>query len=232
MPNQHGAWAMLATPLLVGVLASSAQPAHVLLAAFWFCGYFAFFATGLWLKSRRRPRYAQPVRVYVATAVALGALLLAARPDLVRWAPLFVIPLGVGLYASATRDERSLWSGLTTAIGSSLMTVVAYDVGGGTDWRRAWLLTAVLAAYFAGTVFYVKSVIRERGNTAYLVASVLFHALATTALLWLDPALAAVFAVLTLRAAIIPRYSPTPKTLGVGEVAATVVVAVGALSVV
>ena len=44
------------------------------------------------------------------------------------------------------------------------MTLVAYDAGGGTDWARAWLLTAILAAYFVGTVLYVKTMIRERGS--------------------------------------------------------------------
>ena len=59
IPNQHGAWAMLATPLLVGILASRPTWAHLPLTAFWFLGYFAFFAAGLWLKAApaRRARY-------------------------------------------------------------------------------------------------------------------------------------------------------------------------------
>ena len=49
---------MLATPLAVGILASSPQWVHLPLTAFWFLGYFAFFAAGLWLKAppRRRAR--------------------------------------------------------------------------------------------------------------------------------------------------------------------------------
>ena len=62
VPNQHGAWAMLAAPLLVGTMATGPRWPHLLLTAFWFAGYFAFFATTLWLKSRRRPRYLPPVR--------------------------------------------------------------------------------------------------------------------------------------------------------------------------
>src|SRR5699024_4814793 len=117
------------------------------LAAFWFAGYFAFFATGLWLKSRRRSVNRTPAIVYSAATTVLGMVLVLLAPSLVRWVPLFVIPLGIGLWASATRRERGLLSGVATTIGSALMPVVASDVGPGTDWPRAWFLAAVMAVY-------------------------------------------------------------------------------------
>jgi hypothetical protein len=64
VPNQHGAWAMLAGPLLVGILAGGAAWVHLPLTVLWFLGYFAFFAAARWLKSRRRRRYLGPVVVY------------------------------------------------------------------------------------------------------------------------------------------------------------------------
>ena len=232
VPNQHGAWAMLATPLLVGVLASEPRWVHVPLAAFWLVGYFAFFATGLWLKSRRKARYLPPVRAYGLASLLLGALVLLLDPSLALWAPLFVPPLAIGLAASATRHERALVSGLATTVGSCLMTVVAYDAGGGTDWRTAWLLAAVLAAYFAGTVLYVKTLIRERGSEPHYWLSVGFHGVATLALIPVGGALVAVFALLTVRAAVAPAFGITPKQAGIGEIVATLAVAVTALAAV
>ncbi len=231
MPNQHGAWAMLATPLLVGILASSLQWVHLPLAAFWFAGYFAFYAAGLWLKSGRRARYLPPVRTYAVVSAVLGALTLALDPGLLVWAPLFVVPLGVGLYASARRDERSLWSGVATSAGSSLMTLVAYDAGGGTDWARAWTLTGVLAAYLVGTVLYVKTMIRERDDEAHHWLSSLGHGIATLAMIPVDAWLVLVFALLTIRAAVLPAFRVSPKAVGIGEIVATVVVGVTALLV-
>lgn len=234
MPNQHGAWAMLATPLAVGILATNPARVHGPLTAFWFLGYFAFFAAGLWLKAapRRRPALVPPLRTYAVASAALGALTLALDPGLLRWAPLFAAPLAIGLIASARRDERSLWSGLATSIGSSLMVLVAYDAGGGTDWVRAWLLTGILAAYFAGTVLYVKTMIRERGDERYHWLSALAHAAATVAMTWVDPWLVLVFALLTIRAAVLPAHRLSPKVVGIGEVVATVAVAATALVVV
>lgn len=231
MPNQHGAWAMLATPLIVGVLASSPQWVHLPLAAFWFAGYFAFFATGLWLKSGRRARYLPPVRAYAVVAALIGALTLALDPGLLVWAPLFLVPLGVGLLASARRDDRSLWSGVATSAGSSLMTLVAYDAGGGTDWTRAWTLTGVIAAYLVGTVLYVKTMIRERDEEVYYWLSALGHGAATLAMIPVDAWLVVVFALLTIRAAVLPAFRVPPKAVGIGEIVATVVVATTALVV-
>ncbi len=238
VPNQHGAWAMLATPLVAGTIAGAVDgsgldlrrgAALIALTALWFIGYFAFFATGLWLKARRKPRYWPPVRAYAIGVVIAGAATLALAPDLIVWSPLFVIPMGVGLYASATRDERSLWSGLTTTVGSCLMTLVAYDAAGGTDWTRAWILAGVLALYFAGTVLYVKTMIRERDNPRALAASIAWHAVATALMIPISWPLATIFAILTARAAIVPRYPLSPKQVGIGEIAATVAVGVAAL---
>ncbi|HPF82346.1 YwiC-like family protein [Nostocoides australiense] len=230
VPNQHGAWAMLAAPLLVGILASRPAAVLVPLTAFWFAGYFAFFAVGLWLKSRRKARYFPPVRAYAVISAVLGVVTLVLDPGLARWAPLFLLPLGVGLVASATRTERSLVSGLATATGSCLMAVVAYDAGGGTDWSRIWIIAAVLAAYFGGTVVYVKTMIRERDSRAHYLLSVTWHALSTLAMLVVSWPLVAVFALLTARAALFPRRAMTPKTVGLIEIAATIAVALGALA--
>lgn len=225
VPNQHGAWAMLASPLAVGVLAGGPAWVHLPLTAFWFVGYFAFFATTLWLKARRRPRYWPPVRAYTIAALLLGLVTLAMQPRLVVWAPLFALPLGVGMWAAAARRERELLSGLATVVGSGLMTVVAYAAGPGADLSLAWLLALVQFLYFGGTVFYVKSAIRERGNRRFLRLSVAAHAAASVVVLAFSPWLALVFLVLTVRAALVPPLGASPKQLGIGEIVSTVVVA-------
>lgn len=233
VPNQHGAWAMIATPLLVGALASGPAWVHVPLAVFWFLGYFAFFAAGLWLKAppRRRPRLTKPLLTYAAAATVVGIVVLVLDPGLIRWALLFLVPMAVGLWASWKRDDRSLLSGLSTSAGSCLMTLVAHDAGGGTDLTRAWVLTGILAAYFAGTVLYVKTMIRERDEPAYHWLSMMGHAGATLAMVLVSGWLVLVFAVLTIRAAIVPAYRLTPRTVGIGEIVATLVVALTALAV-
>jgi hypothetical protein len=231
---------MLASPLLVGVLASGVGWVQLPLAAFWFAGYFAFFATSLWLKARRRAKWFPPVRAYAVLTAALGAVVLVMQPGLARWAPLFALPLGIGLFAAAHRQDRALLSGLATTAGSALMTVVAYDAGPGSDLTRAWLLALVQFLYFAGTVFYVKTVIRERDNPEFRVLSGGFHALALVVVAAVFGLVAndgtawpllVVFALLLVRALVVPPYRPTPKQVGIAEIAATVAVAATSLLV-
>ncbi|MEI2713015.1 MAG: hypothetical protein V9G04_06890 [Nocardioides sp.] len=83
--------------------------------------------------------------------------------------------------------------------------------------------------YFAGTVFYVKSAIRERENPRILALSVAFHALSTVLVATLSWPLAAVFALLTVRAWAVPPRRWSPRALGIGEIVSTVVVAVVSL---
>jgi hypothetical protein len=222
---------MLASPLLVGILAGGVAWVHLPLALFWFAGYFAFFATSQWLKASRRARWLPPVRFYGLLSLGLGLVVLLMQPRLIVWAPLFLLPLGVGLYAAAQRNERALLAGLATSVGSALMTVVAYVAGPGEDLERAWLLALVQALYFAGTVFYVKTVIRERDNVSFRWVSGGYHlsALVVVALLLPSWPLLVVFGLLLVRSIVVPPLRPTPKQAGIGEVVATVAVAVTSL---
>ncbi len=233
---------MLVAPLVLGALLSGRFDwRQLLLGVFWITGYLAFFATGLWLKSRRKTRYLPPVKAYVPAATVLGLAMGATAPHLLVWIPLFVVPLGVGLYASATRDERSIWSGLATTAGATLMTPVAFDVAGSWEGEtgRVWFATLALALYLAGTVFYVKTMIRERGSKGWWLASVAWHVVALAVVtagptLWLvqpggpglDPALAGVFGALLARAAALPSRRLSPAAVGVLEIAMTVAVVV------
>lgn len=229
VPNQHGAWGMLASPLVVGVAASSPRWVHVPLTLVWFVGYFAFFAAGLWLKSGRRERYVAPVRVYGLATLPLGGLVLLLRPDLVVWVPVYAPLLLAGLLLAARRQDRTLASGLVTILAACLLTVVAHDAGGGTDQVRVWTLTAVLAAYFVGTLFYVKTMIRERDSRAHYRLSVGYHLVVAAAMAWVSGWLGALFALLAVRAAVLPGRRLTPKQVGVGEIVANLAVVVLAL---
>lgn len=231
VPQQHGAWAMVISPLLVGAIASGWSWTQVPLFAFWLLGYFAFNACSLWLKSRRKPRYLPALRSYLVAATILAGVTMALDPRLISWVPWFIAPLGIGLWAAAQRRERDTLAGLATVAGASLMTVVSYAAGPGTDLPSAWLLALVQFCYFGGTVFYVKSAIRQRGSRGYLWLSIGFHGAATAAMVAISWWLVAVFALLTLRAAVVPGRGLSPKQLGIGEIVATVLVAVVALLV-
>lgn len=209
LPNQHGAWAMLISPAVVGTIAAvvhfvradaPARALAVLLAVLvaWFFGYGAFFAFGLTAKARtraRRRQYVTPVYVYGAVAGVAGLLALVLQPQLAWWALFFGPLIAVACVETLLGRPRSTLSGVSTTIASALLVPVLVQVGShgtlGEVPRTAWLGTVVLAMFFSGAVTYVKSMIREKGNRRYLAASIGYHAVAllvTVALIvWLRP---------------------------------------------
>lgn len=235
IPDQHGAWAMVTLPLLAGVWLSGPRPVHLALAATWLLGYLAFYAAGRWVRSRR-VRERAPALVYTAASLPFAGLTLLLAPHLLRWVPAFLPLLIASLWLTARGRERGLANDAITVVAAGLMTPVAFDAGDGQWWAGAWVATALLTGYFLGTVLYVKTMIRERGRTAYVAASVLYHALAAmvvtvlTTAGWQHAWSIAVWLLLLLRAAAGPwvnarRDRPLrPVVVGVAEIVASLLV--------
>jgi len=238
VPNQHGAWAMLVLPLAVGALRAGPRWVHLWLLVAWLVAYLAFFATTLWLRSARKRRYRPPVLAYAAATAAVGGPLLLVEPHLVRWGVVYAPLLVTSLVFSARRAERALANDVVTIVAASLMAVVAHglahDDGAwlrGTATPTAWVLTAAVCAYLVGTAFYVKTMIRERGNAAMYRWSVAYHVAVAAAFAVVPPvvvpAVAAFLAVMAVRAAVVPKRWPglRPAPIGAAEVVASVVLA-------
>lgn len=257
VPGQHGAWAMLILPFLVGLIYgvqdSGLHAVTLPLFALWMVGYFAFNALSLWLKSGRQARYLKAVQVYGAASAALGAVVLLLQPALLTWVPVYAPLLGIGLWRAAVRDDTSLLSRWVTVIAACLFCAVIFSDGFhvfmgqlGTDVQaqRTAKATLILLAYFLGTVLYVKTMIRERGQVRWVTASVAFHATCTLIAAWfagLAPATQTPFTqtsltqaqvtwdvpvfllLTTIRAYAMPSFGPmqgrkiTPKQVGLLE---------------
>lgn len=229
---------MLIVPFVVGVLDTGPRWAHLPLLFAWLVGYLAFFATGLWLRSHRKARYWPPVRGYTAATVILGLIVVLLDPALLRWAVVYGPLLAISLWCSWNRADRTLLNDGVTIVAACLMAVVVSGVGTdasdtGLGWlpgagqTRPWLLAGLLLAYFAGTVLYVKSMIRNRGDRAWYRLSVGYHVAVCVPAIAAGAWLGALFAVFAIRAALVPRAWPklTPPMLGVGEIVASLALA-------
>jgi hypothetical protein len=205
VPHQHGAWAMLALPILVGVAASRFVPGQLLLAGVAVAGYLASATLQAWLRARRRASYVPSIIAYAGAAVLLGIPLLMLEPRLVL-AALIVVPAGV-LTLSAARPgtPRELVVSLAHVAEATVLAPAAMLLAGEAS---TWVLaaaTSIAAAEMAGSVLAVRSVIRERDNAAFALRSISYHALITLAAVATLPlAYAALGAGLTARAAALP----------------------------
>ncbi len=188
VPKQHGAWPMLIIPYIAGLVLASQQRSigvgDLLLGVTWFAGYFAFSAGSLWLKAnpKRRAKYQPALFSYLGISAVSGiGTLIFSGLQLLWWVPLFAALLGPTLWLVAHKKERSLASGMLTVIASCMLMLILWLT---TPFALAKVTSAdspafaviiAVTGYFIGTVFYVKSLIRERNQTKSAVRSALFH---------------------------------------------------------
>lgn len=194
VPHQHGVWAMLIVPFVVGAVLRSRQTSLdvwlVPLAFAELAAYLCFNALTSRLRAApvRRGSYTVPVLVYGGVAGALGllALVLGGWPIL-SWLPI-ALPFGaLAVWLASRRQDRSPLSGFATvtlAVGMALVVrfvtpgAMLDDLPGAA---RDLAIVAALWAYFFGTVWHVKAMIRQRGQRPARLRSIAWHGGATTA---------------------------------------------------
>lgn len=231
IPRQHGAWAMLILPLLFGVIASGPVWQHALLFLAWLLAYLFADAGLQWIRTHRRASYLGPLRLYGGLLLPVGAALLILEPELLLFLPLLVPLMLVNVYYARRNRERAFMNDLAAVVTFSLMTFAAFRVGDGTDLRLASELFALSLLYFTGTIFYVKTMIREKNNPAFYRYSVAYHgAFLAVAVLMYPSAVIAAAALLLIRAVVSPRLKLTIKTIGMLEIAGAVLMLVSVLA--
>ncbi|MBG0814300.1 YwiC-like family protein [Planomonospora sp. ID82291] len=208
---------MLLVPYLAGLITTGfSWPVLPLLVA-WTAGYVLSYFALLAVKTRRPGRIRPQLAVYGAVTLAAGMTVLAARPRLLAFAPVFALVLAANAFFAAHRNDRALANGLVSALAGTLIVPVVAAVNGVPLQRTAGTFLIMLL-YFAGTVFFVKTCIRERGNRALLTASAVFHLAALGAAVWVAPLYAVPFTWYLVRAVVLPRRTATAKQLGFVEI--------------
>ncbi|WP_222932719.1 YwiC-like family protein [Nocardia yunnanensis] len=223
LPNQHGAWAMLSAPFLVGMGLGRASWWHVPLGIAWLLGYMTAFHLEQYVRLRhiaRNPkaprRHVRPLVTFGAILIVIGAALAVAHPWLLLAAAAMAPFFAVNLWYAWRNDERALVNGLVAVFPACGMLVVSLHLGGG-DLAAGWRPAVACLLYFAGTVFYVKTMIRERGNRDFYRISIGYHVVALAVAVWLRPLLAVAFAVYLARAVLLPGRALRPAKVGIIE---------------
>ena len=245
MPNQHGAWFMLFIPPLMGMILQPSWAALPLLITWW-AGYFTYFAITIWVKSRLRKKHLPPVLTYGAITALAGIAALITQWQLIAWLPIFAPIIAVAVYETIKRRERSLVSGWSTVLAAAMMlpTVASISTNGTPAAVSAdlWWATAWFALYFGGSIYYVKTLIRDFGNRTRFIQSVIFHAVVCIAAIGLALAqphtwpVAVVSALLLARSYAVPRTAQRrgkripPKYVGMVDGVVTVFVVVAAFA--
>lgn len=219
---------MLLLPYLAGVIVAGFAWVELPLLATWLAGYlFSYFALQA-LKTQRPQRFRSQLVWYGAATAVLAVPVLVTAPRVLLYAPAYAALLAVNVCYALRRRERALLNGLASVAQSCLMVFVIATVAGQAP--SAVLEPFLLVfLYLAGTVVYVKTMIRERDSEAYRLGSVVYHLLALMVAVAFGPVPAVVFGLLLLRAWALPPRGLAPKQVGIIEIAASALVLAGAV---
>ena len=166
LPREHGAWAMLYVPFVLGVAVAGRVSLPVLLLLVATTALFISRESLLgWWRARSRGRRTQAseqtgrlLLVYFAIVAAGGAPLILVY-KLYWLLPLALIGFAV-LAANGKQGtdfkDRTIQSEVMAIIGLTMTAAAAYYVAHGAWNQTALWLWALSAAYFASSVFYVK----------------------------------------------------------------------------
>lgn len=225
IPNQHGAWAFVLTPVIVGAIISGPQWTHLALLVGWLAAYCFNFYIGLtvkgWRRADRWTKYRSQQLVYGSVAAVSAGLLIWSQPPLLVLAPALLAVFAANLYFIRSKNERAWLNDLLGVVAAVVMGLVSLWLGAGELPGRSVQVIVAVGVYFAGTVWYVKTMIREKGKSGWLLLSKSWHLaytiVAAMALPWF--VLNALPAV--IRAWTLPGRPLTPKQVGYIEIVLT-----------
>ncbi|MDW8240918.1 MAG: YwiC-like family protein [Acidobacteriota bacterium] len=163
LPKEHGAWAMLYVPFLIGILVAGrvSLPVLLLLLAV-SCLFIARESLLPWWRARRRGQRADAARrmmlIYLTLAALFGAPLLFYFHlwKLVWLGVPVLILLAVNAEQATRREDRTILGEILAIIGLTTTAPAAHYVAGGAWQPTALWLWALNAFYFTSSVFYVR----------------------------------------------------------------------------
>ena len=163
LPKEHGAWAMLYVPFILGTIVAG----KISLAGFGLLlAVSALFISResllIWWRAKNRHRDAQGADktflIYFAIALLSGA------PLIFSYKLFALVPLAIFGAAllilngkqALTLEDRTVTGEILAICGLTMTAPAAFYVAGGEWTNTAWWLWTLSAVYFSSSVFYVK----------------------------------------------------------------------------
>jgi hypothetical protein len=235
LPNQHGAWAFLLIPLILGFLIAGWSWQAGLFSVAWVLAYPASYylgravvirwRRGIWSRlAKREWGYARP---WIGMAAIPSAVLVVVRPWLLIVGVVLAVLWFISVWLTRTGHERGASNDMLlvtqAALAVPLLWAIAYNA-----WpvAQAWLAAFICLVFFAGSVLHVKSLIREADDRRWALGSRVYHC-AALGMGLISPWLVIPFGAAALRAFLVPGGS-RPAVVGAVEIVVSVLLIVAA----
>ncbi|PKE39752.1 YwiC-like family protein [Macrococcoides caseolyticum] len=226
-PNQHGAWAMIIMPVLFGMFATKFNIFQLLFFAGWFMTFFFADHFLFYVKQRKKQiGYLKCALLFLFIAAICYIPIIIYEYKVMMFF-LAMLPFGIINYFFAkARNERHIINDFSAVMIFSIAGVLTYYIASHQfEWPMIYVF-GLSVAYFIGTVFYVKTMIREKKNIHYRNMSWVYHVLLVIVGYFIHPLLLIAFLPSLIRAVILYGKQLKPIKIGVLEIANAVFITI------
>lgn len=224
IPREHGGWAMVSMPFIIAMMASQPVLLHLPLFLAWLFLYLSSYPLLQALKkTSKRNTWLAWGAGYAAVAVLCLIPVLLKEPWLFWFAPVLMLLITVNIWHVRRKSERALLNDICAIMLFCTGGAAAFMLGGGTWGRELIEVLLFNFLYFMGTVFFVKSVFRERKNKRWIVYAIVYHAIALAVpLVMLHPWMCLPFLYPLVKTLIYAGKQMKPMKVGIMEIIGSV----------
>jgi hypothetical protein len=223
IPKQHGAWAMLIIPILLGAYAGGISWLHIPLFLGWLFLYLATYPFLMAMKTKRKDEYVPWVYRYFSFAVVMLLIPLFFHMTLLYFGIAMVPFFLTNLYYAKKKDERAFFNDVAAIAAFCIGGLASFYIGRGELTIQAFEIYMFCFLFFIGSAFYVKTMIREKKNPVYKWVSWGYHLLLIAGLVIAGyPLLTLAYVPSVVRAIYLYGKSVSTMKVGVLEIANSV----------
>lgn len=228
IPHEHGAWALILAPWLIGGGLARFQPAAMwgLLLGACLLSYMGLAAGIDHLRrapGRRGDRYLRWMGAYLAPALLMWLPLWAREARLLLLTPALIPSLLSELYHLRAKRERAVVNGVLSIFGFTLILPAGELARGGTlGFDPIGLAWVALFSFFLGSLLFVRANLRGRKDARLRRLCVIYHVVVLVAWGTIYPELALAFGPGLIRTAVLLVKKPRPMLVGVTEIVTTI----------
>ncbi|MFP7286644.1 YwiC-like family protein [Shouchella clausii] len=176
LPREHGGWAMISVPYIIGMMAAQPVLLHLPLFLAWLLLYLASYPLLQALRrGSKKKSWLKWGFGYAASAAAFLIPVVLLEPWVLGFAPVLLAFITVHIWHVRRKTERALFNDICAILLFCTGGAAAYFLGGGGFDNGLTAVVLFNFLYFTGTVFFVKSVFRERKNRRYTYYSKIYH---------------------------------------------------------
>lgn len=248
-PPQHGAWAFLGLPILLGLTQAEFSPLTVLVSLGFVVAYPASYFAIAVMRYPRPQRYRNGLITWGLAGIAIAIVAVVARPWLLWAGVVYGVLFAVNLAYAKAHNERSLINDAIFIVECLIIIPILWGISATAGSltppaftqapTEVWTVTGFAAMALVGSTLHVRSLIRERRNHNFRRYSQVFAVVCVPVAMALaypygvtaTTVTAVAFALLAVRSFLIGRRPLKPGIIGVFELVGFIAVFAAGMAV-